>query len=224
LGLSGASSLTVFGAPPDATSSSRSGWTVYDYNPSGQALAPRVSDGSMPATTAPDGTVSFAFLPNTYTALLTSTDSALTGDLSGKTLSDTISVSGSAASFQAQNGDGCVYPANVRFYFTSPSAAGPSVGKAGFYTQSWWSNPANVLLLSGQQPSMSISAMMSDPSEWSDWNGQRGSNPAVTEAFMEASRNVQSIGLSFGGGCFFENGVTTTDGNPETFSSQFSQS
>src|SRR2546422_11146872 len=31
-------------------------WTVYDYNPSGQAIAPRVSAASMPATTT-DGTV-----------------------------------------------------------------------------------------------------------------------------------------------------------------------
>jgi hypothetical protein len=223
LSLTAATSLTVFGEPPGAGASS--GWTVYDYNPSGRALAPRESAGSMPAMTDSSGTTSFAFLANTFTALLTTRDGALTGDLSSKTLTDTVSVAGSAAGFQAQNGDGCVYPANVRFYFTAPSASGSSVGKppAGFYTRFWWSNPANVPLLTGSQPPASISAIMNDPSEWSDWNGQSATNPAVTEAFLEAIQNVQSVGLSFGGGCFFENGVTTTDGN-ETFSSQFSES
>src|SRR6266852_3830371 len=60
-------------------------WTEFDYNPSGQAIAPRVSAASMPATN--DGTtVSFPFKLNTYTALLTTTDPSLTGDLSMKSL------------------------------------------------------------------------------------------------------------------------------------------
>lgn len=225
VGLTAATSSSVLADPGGGASSASPSWTVYDYNASGRALAPRQSPGSMPATTASDGTTSFDFLPNTFTALLTTTDGSLTGDLSGKTLTDLVSVSGSAAGFQAQNGDGCVYPANVRFYFTAPSASGSSVGKppAGFYTRFWWSNPANVPLLAGNQPPVSISAMMNDPSEWSDWNGQPASNPAVTEAFVEATQHAQIVGLSFGGGCFFENGVTTLDGNPETFSSLFSE-
>src|SRR5712671_6916325 len=36
-------------------------WTVYDYNPSGHAIAPRVSAASMPATTDNTGTTSFPF-------------------------------------------------------------------------------------------------------------------------------------------------------------------
>jgi hypothetical protein len=59
---------------------------------------------------------------------------------------------------------------------------------------------------------------------WSDWNGQRASEASVAEAFAEATQKVQSIGLSFGGECFFETGVTPnppTDG--ETFASQFSE-
>jgi hypothetical protein len=51
-------------------------------------------------------------------------------------------------------------------------------------------------------------SIMFDPSEWSDWNGQHGDNPAVTEAFVEATQKVQAIGFSFGGECFFETGVT----------------
>src|SRR5436190_11076779 len=35
-----------------APSTGTADWTVYDYNPSGQEIAPRHSPGSMPATTA----------------------------------------------------------------------------------------------------------------------------------------------------------------------------
>lgn len=210
-------------------SSKTTEWTVYDYNPSGQAIAPRNSPNSMPATT--NGmTSTFFFLPNTYTALFTTTDPNLTGDLSLKTLTDTISLSGDATTFMTQhNGGDCVsnVPAAVRFYFRSPSASGSSVGNppAGFYTQFWWSNPVNLQLLSGNQGSATIAASMSDPNEWSDWNGQRADNPAVTEAFLEATHKVQAIGLSFGGECFFETGVITVPGTVinEQFTSTFGE-
>src|SRR5256885_11987084 len=93
-------------------------WTVYDYNPSGHALAPRNSPNKMPATTT-DGGLSwqFPFKPDIYTALFTTTDRSVTGNLcpgtpwpSGcKTLHDTITVSGDATSFMTQHGGGdCV--------------------------------------------------------------------------------------------------------------------
>jgi len=76
-----------------------------------------------------------------------------------------------------------------------------------------------------RDPSAAITAIMADPNEWSDWNGQRASNPAVTEAFLEAIRKVEEIGLSFGGECFFETGVTPTPNTftSEEFSSTFSE-
>ena len=209
-------------------SSETTKWTVYDYNPSNQAIAPRNSPNSMPATTT-GATTTFQFKPGIYTALLTTKDPSLTGDLSTKALTDTISVSGDAASFMTQhNGGDCVsnVPAAVRFYFRSPSASGPSTGTppAGFYTQFWWSNPVNVQLLTGNQPPATIMANMFDPNQWSDWNGQRGSNPAVTEAFLEATHKVLEIGLSFGGECFFETGVTPTGAfTSEQFSSMFNE-
>ena len=210
-------------------SSETTEWTVYDYNPSNQAIAPRNSPNSMPATTTGTTTM-FPFKLGIYTALLTTKDPSLTGDLSMKTLSDTISVSGDAASFMTQhNGGDCAsnIPAAVRFYFRSPSASGPSTGTppAGFYTQFWWSNPVNVQLLTGNQPPTTITASMADPNEWSDWNGQRGSSSlAVMEAFTEATHKVLEIGLSFGGECFFETGVTPTSPfTNEQFSSTFSE-
>ena len=50
-----------------------------------------------------------------------------------------------------------------------------------------------------------------EPAEWSDWDGQPG--VARTAGFADAASNVTMIGFSFGGGCFFENGVGTTDGS-----------
>jgi hypothetical protein len=208
-------------------SSETTKWTVYDYNPSNQAIAPRNSPNSMPATTT-GATTTFPFNPGIYTALLTTKDPSLTGDLSTKTLTDMISVSGDAGNFMTQhNGGDCVsnVPAAVRFYFRSPSASGPSTGTppAGFYTQFWWSNPVNVALVNGNE-SQTITAHMSVPSEWSDWNGQNGGSPAVMEAFLEASHKVLEIGLSFGGECFFETGVTPTSSfTNEQFSSTFSE-
>ena len=183
----------------------------------------------MPATTS-STTTTFQFKHGIYTALLTTTDPSLTGDLSMKTLSDTIMVSGDATSFMTQHNGGanCMsnVPAAVRFYFTSPSASGPSTGTppAGFYTQFWWSHPTNPQLVLPNDTKM-IMASMADPAEWSDWNGQGGnSSPAVMEAFVEATHKVQAIGLSFGGECFFETGVTPTGTfSSEQFSSTFSE-
>jgi hypothetical protein len=216
-------------------SSQTTAWTVYDYNPSDNAIAPRNAPNKMPASTTPDGTTTFEFLPGNFTALLTTTDPSLTGDLSTKTLTDYISVSGPATTFMTQhNGGDCVgnTPAAVRFYLVSPRASGSSVGMppAGFYTQFWWSDfPVDMQLLSGTQ-SGTITVTVNEPTQWSDWNGQRAnSSPEVMEAFEEAIRNVQTVGLSFGGECFFETGVNaeySSDMPPppyEMFSSNFKE-
>jgi len=221
-------------------SSETAEWTVYDYNPSGQEIAPRNSPGSMPATTS-GSTTTFNFLSGDYTALLTTTDPSLTGNQSTTTLSDQIQLGGPATTFETQhNGGDCVsnVPAAVRFFFVSPAASGPSVGTSppgtggttgtGFYTQFWWSNPVNLQMLTGDQGPTTITANLADPAEWSDWNGQSGANPAVTPAFETATSHVQEIGLSFGGECFFETGVKADypPGTPppyEMFSSTFSE-
>ena len=223
-------SCTLDTAPVDPTTIQTGDWTVFDYNPSGHALAPRKSPDSMPATSPDTGfTWQFPFKPDVYTALFTTTDPSVTGDDSTKTVTDNITLSGDAASFTTQHNGGANcnsnVPATVRFYFTSPSASGPSTGSppAGFYTHFWWSNPVNLQMDSGTQPQTTITAHMANPGEWSDWNGQNGANPLVTEAFTEATQHVQSIGLSFGGVCFFETGVTPTQPfTTEKFSSQFS--
>jgi hypothetical protein len=51
-------------------------------------------------------TTTFQFKSGIYTALLTTTDRSLTGNLSTKRLTDSITVSGDAASFMTQHNGG----------------------------------------------------------------------------------------------------------------------
>jgi hypothetical protein len=177
------------------------GWTVYNYNPSGRALSPEPAqyDGT---------TASFTFVPSLFAALLTTGDKSLTGDLTGKTLNDTVTVSGATGTFVTQNGGGCGNPPAVRFYFTTPGFA---------YTNFWWSNPVSYVLANG---TATLTAPLTDPSQWSDWNGQNGSTQVA--GFDAAVAKVHEIGLSYGGDCFFENGATVNSGTA-TFSSTFTE-
>ncbi|HVR46748.1 MAG TPA: hypothetical protein VMT95_08985 [Candidatus Binatia bacterium] len=178
-----------------------SAWTYYDYNPSGRSLFPRRADYS-------NGVASFSINSTQFTALLTTGDKSLTGDLTGKNLTDTITVSGATDVFVTQNGGGCGNPPAVRFYFDTPGFA---------YTNFWWSNPVSYVLANG---TMTLTAPLSDPTQWSDWNGQVGNT--VPNEFAAAVSKVQDVGLSFGGDCFFENGAAAASGSA-LFQSQFSE-
>jgi len=193
-------------APAMADASS---WKVYNYNPSGQALAP-VAPSSVSGNM-----VTFSFGADTYTALVANSDKSLTGNLTNGTLSDTVSWSGVNGTFQEQNGGGCTPDSQyVRLYFASPGFA---------FTNFWWSNPVHVNLAGPSGGPTTITVSLGDPSQWSDWNGQVGnSSPDVTAGFFAAVAKVSTVGISFGGGCFFENGVTTSDGSG-TFTSAFSE-
>jgi hypothetical protein len=60
---------------------------------------------------------------------------------------------------------------------------------------------------------MALVPVAFDGANWSDFFGHFGNEPAFSAGFTAAVSNVTTIGLSFGGGCFFENGVGTTDGS-----------
>jgi hypothetical protein len=180
---------------------SSSAWKYYDYNPSGRSLFPQKADYS-------NGVASFSINSTQFTALLTTSDKSLTGDLTGKNLTDTITVSGATDIFVTQNGGGCGNPPAVRFYFDTPGFA---------YTNFWWSNPVSYVLANG---TITLTAPLSDPTQWSDWNGQFGST--VPTEFAAAVSKVQDVGLSFGGDCFFENGAAAASGSA-LFQSQFSE-
>ena len=170
----------------------------------------QLADGSAQGS---GGIASFDFsVPDKTHLLYNSKDSLLLGDLSTSTMTATFTESGvSAGATFTYGGEGtasnpCGSPATVRLFFESIPP-----GTKFAFTNYWWSNPVGVNLadLAG---AMSVS--VADPSQWSDWDGHMANfSPEVTAAFHAAASNVTLVGLSFGGGCFFENGVGTSDGS-----------
>jgi hypothetical protein len=191
---------TVVATAPVAAGQS-SDWKVGYYTPSGRALS------FSSAAALPNGVATFNFTNQPNTALLATThgNSSLLGDDRGMQVTATFDISGATAFTYFGEGDPtvnpCVFPANTRLFFETSNAGGFA------FTNFWWSDTAFAVLANG---TATITANVS-PVGWSDWNGQ----PAETnaDAFNAAASNVTLIGLSFGGGCFFENGVGTVDGS-----------
>jgi hypothetical protein len=177
-------------------------WKVYDYNASGQALRVRqpflVNNGT-------DGGIAFNFLYTPDTALFMTGHPSyrgdLLGDMSNKTIEARVRITITSGDPQfTYYGEGtpnnpCPYPANVRFFFQTRTN--------GPFNPSdyWWSNPENATLESLKTADQTITASV-EPGMWTNYYGQP--DPA---GFAIAEQNVAAIGLSFGGGCFFENGV-----------------
>ena len=161
------------------------------------------------------GIAAFNFaVPDKTRLLFNGKDQALLGDKSASTMSASFTVAGVTGNFtysgQGTASNNCTGPltaANVRLYFESIPP-----GTKFAFTNYWWSNPTTALLANNLNGSLSVS--VADPTMWSDWDGKFGNqDAATTAAFNAAAANVTAVGLSFGGGCFFENGVGTTDGS-----------
>lgn len=71
--------------------------------------------------------------------------------------------------------------------------------------------PHNAVLANTEGTPIALNSTIGDPSQWSDLNGTFGTNALA--ALNAAASNVTAVGLSFGGGCFAENGVGTADGS-----------
>jgi len=199
LGMTAIATVLLSSAPAMADASS---WKVGFYTPSGRALS--FSDAK-----PGDGVASLEFTNQDNTALLVTTHGAskgtALGDLAGDTIVASFHISGATGPF-TYFGEGtpenpCGTPANTRFFFETDNGGGFQ------FTHFWWSNPESAVLSNG---AFTLTAVV-EPAEWSDWNGQNGATQAA--GFADAASNVTMIGFSFGGGCFFENGVGTTDGS-----------
>jgi hypothetical protein len=209
----GAMQLTAFhrsdSAQPNTYMPGSAKWLMYYY--CGSNICPSKTSNYY-------GLVTFYLKPLRYTALLVTADKSLIGDLSSATLSDTVNVTAGRkadiGTFTYQGepscGGGGAAP-NARFFFTT--------GGLFQYTHYWWSSPESWTLAEGS--ASTISQVVNDPGEWSDWNGMLGTaNPAK---FAKAIARVRTVGLSFGGGCFFENGVTVTGPKRGIFNSTFTE-
>lgn len=180
-----------------------SGWHVGYYTPS--------THGTLSYAEAPSGggIASLNFTSQDNTALLVTDQKAqnptLLGDLTNKSVSASFTISGVAGVFTYYGEPSCGgTTANVRYFFQTSNAGGFDE------THYWWSNPVSLALTNGPftLPTVSMSG-----SNWSDYYGHFGSDPLYSAGFNAAVSNVTEIGVSFGGGCFFENGVGTSDGS-----------
>ena len=137
--------------------------------------------------------------------MTTTQDKSLLGDLTGKTITATFTVTASSdAAFAYDLTDNPCTPgvSSVRLYFKSNLKQTP-----GIPTNYWWSNPGSYTFLDGTSATTTLTVPLGTGTLWTDYNGQQD-----TAGFAQAITNVGQIGLSFGGGCFFANGVGLTAG------------
>ncbi len=182
-------------------------WKIGYYTPSAQTLS------FAAAPTSASGIASLNFTTQPNTALLVTNNKAqfptLLGDLTGKSVSATFTVSGLNAStiFIYGGEPSCNSTTSyVRYYFETSNAGGFDE------THYWWSNPTHYVFSVNDGP-VSLATVSLTGANWSDFYGHFGNDPAYSAGFNAAVSNVTQIGLSFGGGCFFENGVGTNDGS-----------
>lgn len=171
----------------------------------------RVSSGldyAVTKATTTNGATGFEFgsTAASYVDLLTTTQNKrVLGDLTGKTIAATFTVTASSdAVFAYDLTDNPCLPGNsfVRLYFKS------NLGGAFAPTNYWWSNPGSYTFLNGTSATVTLSVPLGDGRSWTDYYGQQDS-----AAFAQAITNVGQIGLSFGGGCFFANGIGLSAGS-----------
>jgi len=167
----------------------------------------QLANGSVKTT---PGIATFDFTAGNKTRLLyNGRDTSVLGNLSGKTMIanfNVANVSRTATFTYSGETAGSVLPsASVRLYFESIPP-----GSKFAYTNYWWADvtPGSASLANGQ---VTLTITVNPAEKWSDWNGQQsGSNVGL---FNAAAANVTAVGLSFGGGYFFENGAGTSDGS-----------
>ena len=198
-------------APTLATDFSQGGaanaaanWKVYNYNLSNQAYASRL------ATTFNTG-IGFDFLSKPDTALfVTKQDKSLLGDLTLKTITATFTINGAAgAAFTYYGAFSGGTPASVRLFFEG-NTNGPFTYDTVGFSKYWWSNPDSATLASVVGNTVTLTVPV-DTAHWSNWGGQLASD--VPTYFAAAVSDVSMIGLSFGGGYFFANGVGMSAGS-----------
>ena len=161
-----------------------------------------------PAQVFADG-IGFAFgtTPDPRLFLTDYTGSGLLGDLTGKTLTATFTITGTATAFTAGDGppeNACGgTPASVRLYFER-KFKGPIMN-----SDQWWSTPQAYFLTSLVGNTLALTVPL-DTANWTDRGFELPSD--VPTDFAAAVANVGAVGVSFGGGCFLPTGAFPTDG------------
>lgn len=181
------------------------------------------AEGGFAVSTAaplPAEGVTFPFLDRPDTIFLATDNPAyrglLLGDLTGKTLAARIRAdvtSGTQFSYYGEP-DGSGTPANVRLYFETDLSLGPIVcpcqdkGWSSF----WYSNPIRLDLSSTSSGDATLAVKL-DPALWADGQEIQGTADQDHRNFFAlAAAHVDHVGLMFGGGHHFHNGVGIVPG------------
>ena len=181
-----------------------SNWKVLTLRPSGQSYTSKRGQ-----TLANGIGFTFGTTPNTALFVTSHPGSALLGDLTGKTLTATFTITGTATAFtyngqNNQPGNPCTSPASVRLYFAG------NTSNSDTSVRQWWSNPQAYGLASLVGHEMTLTVPL-DTSNWAEDGGNVVAS-AVPSEFAAAVAAVSTVGVSFGGGCSYANGVAPTDG------------
>ena len=137
------------------------------------------------------------------------------GILGASSLSVSVEVQTTGApafNYALEPGNTCVTPATARPFIWAYN------NDYGEFNR-WWSNPTAFTLADGSQ-TMTIPLT---PDRWSSVLGKFGNYDAASLAgFSAALQNVSSLGLTFGGGCFFGHGVNVSNGTARFILSDYS--
>lgn len=116
-------------------------------------------------------------------------------------------------SYKTNPDNTCDGTANFRFYIQRAGDDMSAIGPMASYR--WWSNPCALDLKAGAFD-LDVNLW---PSQWSNVYGAFGA--AVPTEFAAAIGDLQAVGITFGGGCFFGHGVQLTAGSAKVICSSF---
>jgi hypothetical protein len=154
----------------------------------------------------------FEFTATPDQALLTSDANGYVkkGNLLGKTVTATISITGPAGTTFVGY-DECLggLPPTVRFYFDTKLELGAETTfqEDLYENQLWWSNPVSISLADvfAAGPAGTTLSVTFSPANWSNLVGAFGDDLVApySSDFSTAASNVSKVGFSFGSGCSF---------------------
>lgn len=144
------------------------------------------------------------------------TTETIRGDFTGKIVAADFSMTTTGSPMFIANsiGSGCPALPNMRLYFATVTGTYDLRNANAHQTNYWWSTQGMDMDQVAPPFTRSSIIMSLDPSLWSDSQGVLGSQEP--EAFATAVRNVKQIGLSFGGGCYYDIGVGLSNKAPNS--------
>lgn len=161
------------------------------------------------ATTIPTGGVQFTF-PDATATIPSYTSSLRTSYFANLTTSNTITAVISVivtrpAAFVGPGGTTTF----VRLFFQAnlPASKNPSCAGSGYNEYNyWWADPVGVYYFTGSGTAFAVLSVPMNGAGWSDMCGHPGTG-SDSAGFNSAIAKITSVGLSFGSGDSYANGV-----------------